>query len=312
VVGAFEQNGTAKGLVIENKSGRMAVTGDILIDATGDGDVAHFLGAPWVKGSEKDGLMQPATLFFRLSGVDREAVDRYISEHPEERHFKTFARVAKELGEFIPSKHDVLFFYTPRSDEVAVNTTRIHHVDGTNVFDRTKAELETRRQVRTLVQFFKKYVPGFQNCYLSNTAPEVGFRETRRVIGDYVLNKEDVIHVHQFPDNIAQCSYMIDIHDHTGTQLFYTPVPEGKSYGIPYRCLLPQKVENLIIAGRCISVTQEAHGSVRVMPPSFSLGQAAGTAAAIAVIDKVKAREVSITKLRKMLAEQGQVIDGNP
>ena len=183
----------AKGVVIETKSGRMAVTASVLIDATGDGDVANFLGAPWEKGSEKDGLMQPATLFFRLSGVDREAVDRYISEHPEERHFKTFAKVAKELGEFIPSKHDVLFFYTPRSDEVAINTTRIHNVDGTNVFDRTKAEIETRRQVRTLVHFFKKYVPGFQNCYLSNTAPEVGFRETRRIIGDYVLTKEDVL-----------------------------------------------------------------------------------------------------------------------
>jgi hypothetical protein len=301
----------AKGVIIETKSGRMAVTASVLIDATGDGDVANFLGAPWEKGSKEDGLMQPATLFFRLSGVDRKAVDRYISEHPEERHFKTFAGVAKELGEFIPAKHDVLFFYTPRSGEVAVNTTRIQNVDGTNVFDRTKAEIETRRQVRTLVQFFKKYVPGFQNCYLSNTAQEVGFRETRRIIGDYVLTKDDVLGVRQFSDNIAQCSYMIDIHDPTGTQLFYTPVPEGKSYGIPYRCLLPQKVENLIMAGRCISATHEAQGSLRVMPPSFSIGQAAGTAAAIAVIDQVKPREVSVAKLRKMLGEQGQVIDGN-
>jgi len=300
----------AKGVIIETKSGRMAVTASVLIDATGDGDVANFLGAPWEKGSEKGGLMQPATLFFRLSGVDRKAVDRYISEHPEERHFKTFAKVAKELGEFIPSKHDVLFFYTPRSDEVAVNTTRIHNVDGTNVFDRTKAEIETRRQVRTLVHFFKKYVPGFQNCYLSNTAPEVGFRETRRIIGDYILTKEDVLNVHQFHDNIAQCAYMIDIHDPTGTQLFYTPVPEGKSYGIPYRCLLPKNIDNLIVAGRCISATHEAQGSLRVMPPSFNIGQAAGTAAAIAVIDQVKARDVNVAKLRKMLAEQGQVIDG--
>jgi len=311
VVGAFEEDRKAKGIVIENKSGRMAVTGNVLVDATGDGDVAHFLGAPWKKGSEKDGLTQPATLFFRLSGVDRGAVDRYISEHPEERHFRTFAKVAKELGEFIPSKHDVLFFYTPRSDEVAINTTRIHNVDGTNVFDQTKAEIETRRQVRTLVRFFKKYVPGFQNCYLSNTAAEVGFRETRRITGDYILTKEDILHVHQFPDNIAQCSYMIDIHDPTGTQLFYVPVPEGKSYGIPYRCLLPQNVDNLIVAGRCVSSTHEAQGSLRVMPPSFNMGQAAGTAAAIATMDQVKVRQVNIAKLRKMLLEQGQVVDGN-
>lgn len=310
VVTAFQDGGAAGGIVIESKSGRMALTANVVIDATGDGDVANMLGVPYEKGSEKDGLMQPATLFFRLAGVDREVVDRYIAAHPEERHFKSFAKQAKEAGEFIPTKHDVLFFYTPRSDEVAVNTTRIHGVDGTNVFDQTRAEIETRRQVRTLVHFFKKYVPGFEDCYLSATAQEVGFRETRRITGEYVLNKDDILNVRQFPDNIAQCAYMIDIHDRTDTQLFYVPVPEGKSYGVPYRCLIPQGVENLLVTGRCVSATQEAQGSLRVMPPSFSLGQAAGTAAALAVADRVTPRDVSRKKLRATLVQQGQVVDG--
>lgn len=310
VVGAFQDGGAARGIVVESKSGRMALTANVVIDATGDGDVANMLNVPYEKGSPKDGSMQPATIFFRLAGVDREVVDRYIAAHPEERHFKSFAEQAIKAGEFIPSKHDVLYFYTPRSGEVAVNTTRIHGVDGTNVFDQTRAEIETRRQVRTLTHFFRKYVPGFQNAYLAATAQEVGFRETRRIMGEYVLSKDDVLNVRQFPDNIAQCSYMIDIHDHTGTQLFYVPVPEGKSYGVPYRCLLPQGIENLLVAGRCISATQEAQGSVRVMPPSFSLGQAAGTAAALAVAGGVTPREVSSEKLRDALIQQGQVVDG--
>lgn len=310
VVSAFQDGGSARGIVTESKSGRIAFTADVIVDATGDGDVASMLEAPYEKGSEGTGLMQPATIFFRLAGVDRTAVDRYVAAHPEERHFESFARQAKEAGEFIPSKHDVLFFYTPRPDEVAVNTTRVHNVDGTNVFDQTRAEFESRRQVRTLVKFFKKYVPGFQNCYLSVTAQEVGFRETRRIVGEYVLTKDDILGVRQFPDNIAQCAYMLDTHSRDGTQLHYVPVPEGKSYGVPYRCLLPQRVENLLVAGRCVSATQDAQASLRVMPPAFSLGQAAGTAAALAVAGKVPVRDVSREKLRDALMQQGQVVDG--
>ena len=310
IVDAFQENGAARGVVTESKSGRIAFTADVIVDATGDGDVASMLDAPCEKGTPGTGTMQPGTIFFRLAGVDRAKIDRYVAENPEERHFASLARKAKEAGEFIPTKHDVLYFYTPRSDEVAVNTTRIHNVDGTNVYDRTKAEFETRRQVRTLVNFFRKYAPGFENCYLSVTAQEVGFRETRRIVGDYVLTKDDILDVRQFPDNIAQCAYMLDTHSRDGTQLFYVPVPEGKSYGVPYRCLLPQRVENLLVAGRCVSTTQDAQASLRVMPPAFSLGQAAGTAAALAAAARVIPRDVNRATLRDTLARQGQVIDG--
>ncbi len=309
VAGAIRDGERAKGLILENKSGRMVVEASVIVDATGDADVANFLGAEYEKGNPVDGSLQPATIFFRLGGVNRAKVDAYIKEHPEERHFKTFAAIAKEKGEFIPSKHDVLFFYTPREDEVAINTTRIHGVDGTNVFDLTKAEFETRRQVRILYGFFRKYVPGFENCYITTTAPEVGIRETRRIVGEYCLTKDDVLGTKQFSDNIAQCAYMIDIHDRKKTQLFYTAIPEGRSYGIPYRCLLPVKIENLLVAGRSISCTQEAQGSLRVMPPSFSLGQAAGTAAALAVRHGVSPRAVDRTELRALLASQDQVVD---
>ncbi len=296
-------------VITESKSGRMAFAGKVLVDCTGDGDLADYLNIPYEKGSAADGSMQPATIFFRLAGVDRKKVDKYIHEHPEERHFKSFAQKAAKEGKFISTKHDVLYFYTPREGEVAVNTTRSHGIDGTNVFDLTKAEFECRRQVQVLCEFFKQYCPGFENAYITTTAQQVGIRETRRIVGEYCLNKDDVLHVHQFDDNIAQCAYMIDIHDHTSTELFYTPVPDGRSYGIPYRCLIPREKENILFAGRCISATQEAQGSCRVMPPSFSLGQAAGTAAALAVQTGVTPRNLDVQLLRKKLIENGQVVD---
>ncbi len=309
VVGAIREGDQAKGLVLEGKSGRMAVEARLIVDATGDADVASFLGAGYEKGNPVDGSLQPATIFFRLAGVDRRKVDAYIAAHPEERHFATFAKVAAEKGEFISTKHDVLFFYTPREGEVAINSTRVHGIDGTDVFDLTRAEFETRRQVRVLYDFFRKYVPGFENCYLAATAPEVGIRETRRISGVYTLTKEDLLETRQFPDNIAQCAYMLDTHDRSSTQLHYVPIPEGRSYGIPYRCLLPVSVENLLVAGRCISCTQDAQASLRVMPPSFSIGQAAGTAAALAVRTGTTPRTVDVAEVRRLLKSQGQVVD---
>ena len=309
VVRALSEGTQATGVVVESKSGRMAFKGSVLIDATGDGDLAQLLNIPFLKGNDVDGSMQPATIFFKLNGVDRKKVDDYIAKHPEERHFKSFAEKAIKDGRFIPSKHDVLFFYTPREGEVAVNTTRVHGIDGTNVFDLTRAEFESRRQVRILVEFFKDYVPGFENAYITTTASEVGIRESRRIVGEYTIDKDDVLQTRQFPDNIAQCSYMIDIHDRKSTQLFYTPVPEGRSYGIPYRCLLPKSKDGVLFAGRCISATQEAQGSLRVMPPSFSTGQAAGTAAALSVLHKTSPRNLDIQELKHTLEKNGQVVD---
>ena len=303
-----KQNANRSYIITESKSGRLAFAAKILVDCTGDGDLAKFLDIPFEIGDE-NGLVQPATIFFRIAGIDRKKVDDYIAANPTERHFGSLAKKAAADGKFITTKHDVLFFYMPREGEIAVNTTRAHGIDGTNVFDLTKAEFECRKQVRILFNFFKEYCPGFENAYLSVTAQEVGIRESRRIVGEYCLTKDDVLSVHQFSDNIAQCAYMIDIHDHVSTQLFYTPVPEGHSYGIPYRCLIPAEKENILFAGRCISATQEAQGSLRVMPPSFSLGQAAGTAAALSAEAGVSPRMLDTGLLRSTLVKYGQVVD---
>lgn len=297
-------------IIVENKSGRQAFEAKFFVDATGDGDLAYKAGVPYEKGRPEDGLLQPATLFFRVGNVDREKLSFYIENNPEERHLQNLVGKALKNNDYISTRDGVYVFYKPRSGEVVFNTTRIHKVDGTNVFDLTKAEIETRKQVEVIMKFLKKYnAPGFNNCHLIDTGVQVGIRETRRIIGEYQLTKEDVLSTRQFDDNIAQCSYMIDIHTPTGTDLKFVAIEEGKSYGIPYRCLVPKDVFNLLVAGRCVSSTHEAQASIRVMPPSMCMGQAAGTAVAMCAADDLPVNAVDISKLKQDLESQGQVTD---
>jgi hypothetical protein len=295
-------------IIVENKSGRQAYRAKCFIDGTGDGDLAFKAGVPYEKGRPEDGLMQPGTLFFRVGDVDREALNFYIENNPEERHLKSLVSEAVKKGEYITTRDGVYLFFRPRLGEVLFNTTRINQVDGTNVFDLTKAEIETRKQVNIVMNFLKKYAPGFEKCYLIDTGMQVGFRETRRIEGEYKMTKGDILSTRQFEDNIAQCSYMIDIHTPTGTDLQFTPIEEGKSYGIPYRCLVPKRIDNLLVAGRCVSSTHEAQAAIRVMPPCMCMGQAAGGAVAQCLEKEIIPRSIDVKSLQKDLIKQGQVV----
>jgi hypothetical protein len=295
-------------IIVENKSGRQAYRAKFFVDGTGDGDLAFRSGVPYEKGRPEDGLMQPATLFFRVGNVDREALNFYIENNPEERHLKSLVNEALKKGEYITTRDGAYLFFRPRSGEVIFNTTRIHDVDGTNVFDLTKAEIELRKQVNIVMDFLKKYAPGFETSYLIDTGVQAGFRETRRIEGEYKMNKEDILSTRQFEDNIAQCSYMIDIHTPTGTDLQYVGIEEGRSYGIPYRCLVPKRIENLLVAGRCVSATHEAQSAIRVMPPCMCMGHAAGTAIALCLEGEILPRNIDVKSLQKDLEKQGQVI----
>jgi hypothetical protein len=177
-----------------------------------------------------------------------------------------------------------------------------------DVFDLTRAEVETRKQVEIVMKFLKKDAPGFESSYLIDTGFQVGFRETRRIEGDYELKKEDILSTKQFKDNIAQCAYMIDIHTPTGTDLQFVPIEEGKSYGIPYRCLVPKGVDNLLVVGRCVSADHEANASIRVIPPCMAMGQAGGTAIAQSLGEGVLFRNINIKQLQEDLQSQGQVV----
>jgi hypothetical protein len=297
-IGVVMQGNTIRGIEIHNKSGRNVVFGKVIVDATGDGDVAVMAGAPYEKGREEDGLTQPMTLIFRMGGVD---ADRMPSSQEINRLFKE----AKERGEISIPRENVLWFPTTRKGEIHFNTTCIIKVDGTRAEDLTFAEVEARRQMMELVGFLKKNVPGFENAYLLMSAPQIGVRETRRIIGEYVMTGEDILEARKFTDVVARGSYPIDIHSPTGEGTVIKSPPPGSSYDIPYRSLVPKNVENLLVAGRCVSTTHEAQAAIRVIPIVVAIGQAAGTAAALSAKLNVPPRRLDVSLLQKTLREQG-------
>jgi len=325
VAGAITTEGAIQALVLEDKSGRQAVTGKVYIDCTGDGDVAAAAGAPWEKG-DADGHLQPPTLMFTMRGVDPEASRRAILGQPETYHtfslsheqvaeneryictgMEDIVALARQRGEWDVPRRRVCFISTMRADEVAVNMTRVLDVDATDAGDLTRGELEARGQIDQVVNLLRKYVPGFADSQLATTAPMLGIRETRRILGDYVLTGEDVLQGRRFADEVLLGGYQVDIHspvDGTTVNL----LPEG-AYGIPYRCLLPQRVANLLVGGRCISATHEGQAATRVMVTCMATGEAAGCAAAMAAAADRAPRQVDVGRLRDRLGEQGACLE---
>ena len=302
ITDAIVMNGNViRGVEAYNKSGRQIVLGKVTVDATGDGDVAVMAGAPYEKGRKEDGLTQPMTLNFRVGGVDAERM-------PPRDQINMLFEEAKVKGEISIPRENVLYFPTTRKGEIHFNTTRVIMVDGTKAKDLTYAEVEARRQMIELVKFLREKVPGFKNAYLLTSGVQIGVRETRRIIGEYILTGSDIIRARKFKDSIARGSYPIDIHNPTGEGTVIKRLPPGEFYDIPYRCLVPKKVDNLLVAGRCISSTHEAQAAVRVMPIVVAIGQAAGTAAALAVKLNVYPRKINVSSLQETLKKQGVIL----
>ena len=294
----------------------------VTIDATADAYVAASAGVAVQQGDAK-GRVQPATLIFRLSHVDLAETARYLREHPEEMRtslpveqrtperltavagFYTLWERARARGDVSVQRELVSFFATPYPDEVTVNMTRVVDIDPLDPDDLTRAEVESRAQVMELFAFFKRDVPGFANCRLSATATQVGIRESRRIVGVYTLTRDDVLQARSFDDAVARSAYPIDIHNPSGSGTTTQRLPPGAAYEIPYRCLVPADVDGLLVAGRCISTTHEALASTRLTPTVMTLGQAAGTAAAIATERKIQPRAVDARELRARLARDG-------
>lgn len=305
-------------VVVFNKSGFRSIRAKTYVDATGDGDIAFRAGAPWEQGNEEH-LVQPMTMKFRMKGVDLEAVKRYMQANPDQFYKKSLIAeldslpltgvmgfYAKWQAADLPIPRDgVLFFAGPHPDEVLVNVSRISGLDPTNAEDLTKAEMEGRRQVLQLEQFFRESIPGFENAAVSAVGSQIGVREARRIIGHYVLNGLDVLDGRRFDDVIARSGYPIDIHDPRGKGVTANFIREGGAYDIPYRSIVPLAIDNLLLAGRCISTTHEAQATTRLTPSCMALGQAAGAAAAIAARDDRAAIDVPVHELQGRLIEGG-------
>jgi hypothetical protein len=307
-------DGDARRVVFETKSGPVLVESAVTVDCTGDGDVAYSAGARYEIGRPSDGLVQPMTLMFRMVGFDADAFGRYTAAHPDQwrsvHGLWDLIEEATGAGDLELPREDILFFGTAHDGEVAVNSTRVSQVFGTDVWDLTRAEAISRRQMDQIAQFLREYVPGFERSYVVQSGVQVGVRESRRVLGEYVLTGEDILSARKFGDVIARGTYPVDIHSPSGIGTVMRPVPPGDAYDVPLRCLIPVGVDHLLTAGRCISGTHEAHSSYRVTPTAMATGQAAGVCAALAARGAGKPRDVAVTEVQRELLRQGADLRG--
>ncbi|MCJ7822208.1 MAG: FAD-dependent oxidoreductase [Armatimonadetes bacterium] len=285
----------------ESKSGPEQWTARVYIDCTGDADVAFLAGVPCDEGREADHLTQPMTLNFRMADVD-------IERMPSREEINSLFDTAKAEGRVTCPRENVLWFHTLKPGVVHFNTTRVTGLSATKADDLTAAEFEARQQAHELARFLVSDVPGFERAYLQQSAAQIGVRESRRIRGRYALTADDVVQARKFPDGIARSNYPIDIHSPTGAGTDIRGVAEGDYYEIPYRCLLPQGIDNLLVAGRCVSSTHEGQAALRIMPTCFAMGEAAGAAAALACRQGISARDVEPESLRQALRDQGQIV----
>ena len=288
---------------VATKQGEMKIEADYFIDATGDAQLAFLADCPTVLGREPDHLCQPMTLCFRVGNVD---VERFYASRPSlnEAH-----KAALDNGELINPRENILVFKTPIKNVLHFNTTRVVRKDPTDPVDVTEAEVLARRQVYEIYDFMKKHADGLEDSFLMMSAAEIGVRESRMIVGDYALTEADCRAFTKFPDGIAACNYDIDIHNPEGSGTSHYYFPEGEFYTIPYRALIPSGVSNMLVAGRCISSDHGAQASYRIMPTVCCIGEAAGSAIAIANKTKSIVREVNTDTLRENLKANGAFID---
>ncbi len=301
------------GLVCASKSGLHVQPVGMVVDCSADGDVAALAGNEVATGRAQDGLTQPMTLFFRVQGVDDARVEAYVRAHPDDfRPFSGIVEKARAKGRFPAPRKGVGMYRTLRRGVWRINTTRVLRRNGTDAKDLTAAEIEGLEQVYALLDFFRKELPGFENCSLLDTATQIGVRETRRVVGDYTLTLGDLQNGRRFPDVIALCGYPVDIHapDGAGGGTGEAP-PTANVYEIPYRVLTPRDLDNVMVAGRAVSATHEALGAIRVMPPCFAMGEAAGVATALARSAGTTPRDLDVRRVQAQLQAQGAFI-GDP
>ncbi len=324
---------------LHTKSGVCAVQANVFIDATGDADLVAKSGAPFTLGSEpgvgeqlvqaglnklhfsekstidysKRGMMQPVTIFFILGGVDIELVKTYNNI---DYKFGDFGITKEKFlawkfadtpgfelnGDSLPLPQGrILITSSPRPGVAVINMTRLTGINGADAHSLNEGEVKTQIQVIAVLDFLQKFIPGFENAYLIQSASTLGVRETRRLKGRYLLRGLDAIGCQSFPDAIARGSYIIDIHDPLGKRRAIGGALQGDFYDIPYGCLITDDVPNLLACGRCISADHIAHSSTRIQGTCIQTGEAAGIAAALAVEQGIEPNRVPAADIQKTL-----------
>lgn len=286
-------------IVITNKEDTMLVKAKVYIDCSGDADVAFKSGFKFdgVGGKEH---VQSLTTTFRVANIDETKASTFTK-----KDMWTWMKEANGSGKYSLPRLEGSFHKTTIPGCVQTNMVRVVLDDPTDIISLSKAEIEGRKQVNEYFNFMREYLPGYENSILSNVSTNIGVRETRRIIGEYVLTEEDVLEGKKFDDGVILCGSPIEDHNQScGTKWKY--LKENDAYLIPYRCLVPKQSENLIVAGRCLSATHSAHAASRSIAQCMGMGEAAGKASSISIDEGVPVKDISVEKL-KMLLKKNQV-----
>ena len=300
VLDALVEDGRVCGVVAANKSGLLALRAKVVIDASGDADVAAAAGAPFE--GPADGPVQSLTTTFKMVNVDME---RALKVTKKDLHALMAQAIAS--GRYDLPRKEGSIHITPVEGMMATNMTRVGDVDATDAEQLTRAEIEGRRQALAYASFLRDLVPGYERASMTGLSHQIGVRESRRIHGEYRLSRADVLAARDFDDAIARCGAPIEEH-HAGGDTRWEYLPTGGTYGIPFRCLVPRDVDGLLVAGRCLSADHDAHASVRSMGQCMAMGQAAGVAAGLAVRAGIAPRAVPVTALRDRLVTLGAVL----
>ncbi|MCC6188224.1 MAG: FAD-dependent oxidoreductase [Anaerolineales bacterium] len=328
IVDVLVEGNTVAGLVILSEMEQMEIRAKVVIDCSGDAAVAARAGVPFEIRAKKD--IQPMTLIGRMAGVNIERVQQYYQAHPPVhdgavppawRDYKTFPGfmhygLRDELEDVDLHPHLeylrnwlAIFTSTPNPGEVTINCSgaiEAHSIAGFE--DRARQEIDSQRCLYDVAEALRQFVPGFENAYLSVIASQLGVRESRRIVGDYKVTLEDFQAAREFPDSIGRGAMPAGAHTADGVTMSVYDLPAGQSMTIPYRCMLPQTKEGLLIAGRCVSYEPPVANCIRNMAQCMVMGQAAGTAAALAVRHGATPRNVDIPLLQQTLREQGAIL----
>lgn len=333
ISGVIKENGEIKGIITVSKSGEYVIEGKVFIDCTGDGDVSVLAGAEYTKGNPDTGKCQPISLRYTLSGVDIATFGEFIRSEISRTGVSKGAsydgkvvyaactatddwavtdlfKKAITNGDLVEDDkvYWQVFKLPNRNDTLAFNNPEFfEYVDGTDSVHLTKAQTDGKAAILRQLNFYKKYMKGFDSAYISEIAPMVGIRESRHIVAEYILTGEEMLEKKKFGDTICQNNYPVDIH---GKNLKFgqkiTPVDDGKPwYDIPFRSLVVKGFDNLFVAGRCLGSDFLAQSSLRIQRSVRSTGEAAGIASAIAVKQGVKAKEIDGSMVRQLMIAKG-------
>lgn len=304
-----DANGRIDALLLETKSGRVAVRGKTFIDCSGDADIVKWAGVPYEVGDEHGHTLYPS-LMFRVGNVDAAKAGEAW------RHIPVLMEEAEAAGEFTFPRKGAIVRPQKRPYEWRANVTQLKNpdgtaADGTDARSLSDAEVEGRRQIVDYVRFLRAKVPGFENTYTLEIAPQLGIRETRRLVGEYMLTGDDVLDCASFDDSIGVNGWPLELHVAGDVEWRWPAIPESRGYNqLPYRMLLPKRAtcagaDNLLVAGRCASMTHDGQSAARVTGGCFVMGQAAGTAAALASRHGTCVHDVAVSELQATLKAQG-------